>query len=137
MKVDIRNTCTTMPEQWIKTWRDLSNPCIYCSFLIQYLLGTPNNFRVVAYERNVTFSWSVPSVSTPITGYRLSCSPPPSSSSLPHSFTASGTYNLTGFYPDTSYNCSVVAYNMGSTGPPAIVSFTTKEDCELISFFQF
>jgi hypothetical protein len=87
-----------------------------------------DDFQAVASEREVTFSWSAPSVSTPITGYTLSCSPPPSSSSLPRNFTSPGTYNVTGFYPGTSYSCSLEAYNMDSRGPPAIVLFTTNED---------
>ena len=77
----------------------------------------------------MTFSWSAPRMSAPITSYNLSCSPSPSS--LPRSFTLSGTYTLTGFYPETSYVCSLVAYNGLSAGPMTYVAFTTKEDCKL------
>ena len=101
--------------------------------MYNFLLGTPDNFRAEPSERRVTFSWSAPSVLTTVIGYRLSCSPPPKHSSLPYLFTTPGTYNLTGFHPDTFYNCSLVAYSMNNTGPPAIATFSTREDCELIS----
>ena len=90
---------------------------------------TVTSFKAVAAERSVFFSWSAPNVSTPVTGYNLSCSPLPATS-LPLSFTTSGTYTVLGFYPDTSYNCSLVAYTAVSTGHPAIVLFSTTKDCE-------
>ena len=99
---------------------------------MQFFPDGLDDFRAaVVSERNVTFSWSTPTVPTPITGYNLSCSPPPSSSFLSHSFTTSGNHTVTGFHPDTSYNCSLVAYNMDSTGPTTMVMFTTSTDCEL------
>ena len=103
-------------------------PYLLCMYIPSVPLDTPENFQASAGEREVTFSWSAPSVSTPVTGYTLSCSPPPSS--LPLSFSQSGTHTLARFHPDTSYNCSLVAYNRYNIGPPATVIVATKEDCE-------
>ena len=97
-------------------------------------LKPPENFQATAGEREVTFSWSTPSISAPITGYNLSCSPSPSS--LPRSFTLSGMYTMTGFYPNTVYNCSLVSYNSYNTMRSAVI-FTTltsdHEDCKFQS----
>ena len=115
----------------MKTYTKLYNTVHIC---IHIGAPVPENFQAVPSEREVTFSWSAPSVSTPINGsvYTLSCTPPPSSSSLPSSFTTPGTYTLTGFYPDTLYECSLATYYVGITSPPATVVFSTSKDCELI-----
>ena len=87
-----------------------------------------------SWKRKVSISWSPPivHVSTPITGYTLSCSPSPAT--LPQSFPQSGTYTVAGLTPDTTYNCSLVAYNNHNTGPSAVATFATKDDCMLIAF---
>ena len=93
--------------------------------------GVPEMFVAVAGERQVTFSWSPPPVALRngvITSYTLSCSPSPSS--LPQSPSQPGTLTVSGFSPDTSYSCSVVASNSQGSGPPASISFTTQQDCE-------
>ena len=99
--------------------------------LVEVHCQTVTDFQAVASEREVKFSWEAPSVSTPVTGYILSCSPSPSLSPRQFFFETAGTYKQTGFYPDTFYNCSLVAYNEDTTGPPAIVTFSTTKDCEL------
>ena len=81
-------------------------------------------------EREVTFSWSPLPVTQHcgyLTNYTLSCSPSPSS--LPQSPSQSGPLTVTGFSPDTSYSCSVVANNGLGSGPPSTTTFTTLPDC--------
>ena len=81
-------------------------------------------------EREVTFSWSLLPVTQHrgyLTNYTLSCSPSPSS--LPQSPSQSGPLTVTGFSPDTSYSCSVVANNGLGSGPPSTTTFTTLPDC--------
>ena len=93
--------------------------------------GSPEGFEARAGEREIVFSWSLPPVverNGVITNYTLTCSPSPSS--LPQSPTQSGTLTVTGFSPNTLYSCSVAADNSRGSGPPAITSFTTLEDCE-------
>ena len=97
------------------------------SFVV--LLEAPANLQAAAGEREVTFSWSPPSAATPIIGYIISCSPSPAT--LPPTFPQSGTHTVGGFSPDTSYNCSVMAYTSQIIGPPATVVITTEEDCML------
>ena len=92
-------------------------------------LEAPANFQAAAGEREVTFSWSPPSAATPIIGYIISCSPSPAT--LPKTFFQSGTHTVGGFSPDTTYSCSVVAYNSQIIGPPATVAITTENDCML------
>ena len=90
-------------------------------------------FRAVAGEREVEFSWSPPAPTQQngvITSYPLSCSPSPSS--LPQSPSSqSGSLTATGFSPNTLYSCSLTAENSQGSGPPAVVTFTTEEDCKL------
>ena len=97
------------------------------SFIV--LLEAPANLQAAAGEREVTLSWSPPSAATPIIGYIISCSP--STAALPQTVFQSGTHTVQGFSPDTTYNCSVVAYNSQIIGPPATVVITTEEDCML------
>ena len=66
-----------------------------------------------------------------ITSYSFSCSPSPSS--LPQSSSQSGPLIVAGFSPNTFYSCSVVATNSHGSGPPANITFTTQQDCKLIS----
>ena len=96
----------------------------------------PEMFEAVAGQRQVNFSWSPPPViqhNGVITSYTLSCSPSPSS--LPQSPSQSGTLTVTGFSPDTSYTCSLVASNSQGSGPAANISFTTLEDCKIILLY--
>ena len=111
--------------------------------------GAPEMFPTVAGEREVTFSWSPLPVTQHrgyLRNYTLSCSPSPSS--LPQSPSQSGPLTATGFSPDTSYSCSVVANNGLGSGPPSTTTFTTLPDCmwvsgifaclcEVISFFPY
>ena len=96
--------------------------------------AAPEGFEADVGERQVVFSWSPPPVAQRngvITSYTLSCSPSPSS--LPQSPSQSGSLTVTGFSPDTSYSCSVVATNSQGSGPPANITFTTQQDCESVS----
>ena len=91
--------------------------------------AAPEMFAADAGERQVVFSWSPPPVTQRngvITSYTLSCSPSPSS--LPQSPSLSGSLTVTGFSPDTSYSCSVVATNSKGSGPPVNITFTTQQD---------
>ena len=93
-------------------------------------------FEAEVGQRQVVFSWSAPPVTQHnglITSYTLSCSPSPSS--LPHSSSQSGLLTVAGFSPDTSYTCSVVANNGLGSGPPALATFTTLQDCEFVVNF--
>ena len=98
--------------------------------------GTPEMFEACAGERQVNFTWSPPLQAIPvITYYTISCSPSPSS--LPQSLAAADflearpiTLLIAGFFPNTSYMCSVESGNNAGVGPPANVTFTTLPDCE-------
>ena len=95
--------------------------------------GYPEMFTAVAGQRQVNFSWSPPLPAQQngvIIGYMLSCSPSPSS--LPLSTSQSGSFTVTGFSPNTEYSCSVVASNGLGSGPPAVIIFSTQQDCEFI-----
>ena len=97
--------------------------------------GVPEMFVAAAGERQVNFSWSPPPVALRngvITSYTLSCSPSPST--LPQSPSQPDPLTVTGFSPDTSYSCSVVASNSQGSGPPASISFTTQQDCETVYY---
>ena len=88
-------------------------------------------FDVIAGQRQVNFSWSPPSLEDQngiITDYTLSCSPSPSS--LPLSFTQSGSFTVPGFSPNTEYSCSVVASNGLGPGPTSVIVFSTQKDCK-------
>ena len=92
--------------------------------------GAPEMFQRDVGKREVTFSWSpLPVIQHRgyLTNYTLSCSPSPSS--LPQSPSQSGPLTVTGFSPDTSYSCSVVANNGLGSGPPSTTTFTTLLDC--------
>ena len=96
------------------------------------LAGVPEEFEVEAGQRQVVFTWSPPPAtqhSESITNYTLSCSPSPSFLPQPPS-SQSGSLTATGFSPNTLYSCSLTANNNRGTGPPAITSFTTLEDCK-------
>ena len=86
-------------------------------------------FQAAVGEREVTFSWSPSSGSVSIIGYIVTCAPSPAT--LPQSFPQSGAHRVSGFSPQTSYNCSVAAYTSQTVGPPATVVFTTKEDSKI------
>ena len=98
-------------------------------------------FGAVAGEREVKFSWSPPPPTQQngvITSYTLSCSPSPSSLPQSPSSQSSGSLSVAGFSPNTLYSCSLTAENSQGSGPPAVVTFTTK-DCKLRipALFQF
>ena len=104
------------------------------SFYLSVPSGAPEMFEAVAGQRQVNFSWSPPPVTQHnglVTSYTLSCSPSPSS--LPQSPSQSGPLTVAGFSPDTSYSCSVVASNSQGSGPSALTTFTTMQDCELVT----
>ena len=91
-------------------------------------------FAAEISQRQVIFSWSPPLVAQRnglIISYTLSCSPSPTS--LPQFPSQSGLLMVTGFSPDTSYSCSVVANNSLGSGPPAHTTFTTIQDCKLFT----
>ena len=102
------------------------------SFCSSGLAGVPEEFEAEAGQRQVVFTWSPPPAtqhSGSITNYTLSCSPSPSS--LPQSPSSqSGSLTATGFSPNTLYSCSLTANNNRGTGPQAMTSFTTLEDCK-------
>ena len=115
---------------------------IYCTFtinFIDFLSITEHSyvatfeisviFQAAVGEREVTFSWSPSSGSVSIIGYIVTCAPSPAN--LPQSFPQSGAHRVSGFSPQTSYNCSVAAYTSQTVGPPATVVFTTKEDSKI------
>ena len=104
---------------------------VYYALYFAVPSGSPLMFEVLAEQRLVNFSWSPPPPSQQngiITNYSLSCSPSPSS--LPLSFSQSGSYIVGGFTPDTGYTCSVVASNGLGSGPPASKQFSMQPDCE-------
>ena len=88
--------------------------------------AVPVNFQAAVGKREVSFSWSPSSGSVSIIGYIVTCTPSPAT--LPQSFPQSGAHRVSGFSPQTSYNCSVAAYTSQTVGPPANVMFTTEED---------
>ena len=92
-------------------------------------VGTPENFEATPEKRTVTFFWSPPTVSAPISSYTLSCDPSPST--LPLTFAEAGKHSITGFYPDSCYDCSVIAnYDSSLSGTPTTIDFYTKQDCK-------
>ena len=104
---------------------------VLASFYLSVPSGAPRTFEAVAGQRQVNFSWSPPPVTQRnghITSYTLSCYPSPSS--LPPSPSQSGPLTVAGFSPDTSYYCSVVASNSQGSGPSALTTFTTSQDCK-------
>ena len=100
----------------------------YCHLhlLLYILLAVPVNFQAAVGKREVSFSWSPSSGSVSIIGYIVACTPSPAT--LPQSFPQFGDHRISGFSPETSYNCSVAAYTTQTVGPPATVVFTTEED---------
>ena len=94
--------------------------------ILNILLPVPVNFQAAVGEREVTFSWSPSSGSVSIIGYIVTCTP--SLATLPQSFPESGAHRVSGFSPQTSYNCSVAAYTSQTVGPSATVMFTTEGD---------
>ena len=100
----------------------------YCHLhlILNILLPVPVNFQAAVGEREVTFSWSPSSGSVSIIGYIVTCTPSPAT--LPQYFSQSGAHRVSGFSPQTSYNCSVAAYTSQTVGPSATVMFTTEED---------
>ena len=95
-------------------------------------VGTPENFRAKAAQREVEFSWSRPKVTAPISSYTLSCDPSPGT--LPLTVTEAGTHRIKEFYPDYFYWCSVVAnYGSSVSGPPATTDVCTEEDRKSIT----
>ena len=84
-------------------------------------------------ERQVNFTWS-PAIltrnNTTVTIYTLSCSPSPSS--LPLHLSQLASLTVTGFTPDTTYSCSVVANESIGYERPADTTFTTQQDCKSI-----
>ena len=103
-----------------------------CSSLFPAPTGSPEMFVPEAGQRQVNFSWSPPPVTQRngvLTNYTLSCSPSPSS--LPQSPSQAGPLTVAGFFPDSSYSCSVVATNIQGSGPPAHITFMTLQDCKL------
>ena len=92
-------------------------------------LESPQNFVAMPKTNNVIFSWHPPcNASATVTGYRLSCFPSPTY--FPRLFLEPGMHPVMGFDRDTTYSCSVVAYNNLNTGLPAFVVFEIK--CALI-----
>ena len=90
-------------------------------------------------ERQVNFTWSPAILTTnnrTITNYTLFCSPSPSPSSLPLSLSQSASLTVTGFTPDTTYTCSVVANRSLGYERPAATTFTTQQDCKLILYAE-
>ena len=90
-------------------------------------------FGAVAGEREVEFSWSPPPPTQQngvIISYTLSCSPSPTSLHQSPSSHSSGSLSVAGFSPNTLYSCSMTAENSQGSGPPAVATFTTQQDCK-------
>ncbi|CAI8045395.1 hypothetical protein GBAR_LOCUS25106 [Geodia barretti] len=53
---------------------------------------------------------------------------------------SSGSLSVAGFSPNTLYSCSMTAENSQGSGPPAVATFTTQQDCLFscvtINFFR-
>ena len=98
------------------------------------ILLLTGNVQVTSGERSVTFSWPPPSIVPveKITGYNISCSPLPTS--LPLSFSESGTHTVWGFSPNTTYNCSLETYSGQQMIQTVSLVITTKEDSKFQSF---
>ena len=95
----------------------------------------PTNFVVSASDpTTLQFTWSPPPAETHngvITSYTLSCLPDEEMINFPVTYTAAGTYTLSGFRAATMYNCSVYATTSGGSGPAALQTITTPDDGNL------
>ena len=102
----------------------------YCSILGPS--SPPTNFLVSSVSPyTLSFFWNPPPEETQngvITSYTLSCQPEQALPSLPVTYTAAGTYVISGFSAATLYNCSVFAATAGGSGPPALQMITTDDD---------
>ena len=117
--------------------------CLGTLRLTVYVMYVPSVvrevFEVEVGERQVNFTWSPAILTTnnrTITNYTLSCSPSPSPSSLPLSLSQPASLTVTGFTPDTTYTCSVVANRSIGYERPAGTTFTTQQDCKLILYAE-
>ena len=91
-------------------------------------MGPPLSLEVIVGATDVTFTWSLPQVTLrngEITGFTLSCFSG-GALMLRRSFSAPGTYKVSGFSSATAYNCSVVAVNSKGDGPPATLALRTQ-----------
>ena len=90
------------------------------------------NFVISALSPyNLQFSWNPPPVDAQngvIIAYTLSCQPEEALTSLPVTYTSTGTYVLSGFSAATVYNCSVYAATAGGSGPSALQTIATLDD---------
>ena len=115
--------------------------CLGTVRLTVYVMYVPSVvreiFEVEVGERQVNFSWSPAILTTNNSNYTLSCSSPsPSPSSLPLSLSQPASLTVTGFTPDTTYTCSVVANRSIGYERPAVTTFTTQQDCKLILYAE-
>ena len=92
----------------------------------------PTNFRITATSsENITVSWDPPpreSQNGMITAYTLTCQPQELETPLPVTYSAAGTYILSGFRPATSYNCTIFAATAGGNGPTTYQVVTLLAD---------
>lgn len=83
---------------------------------------------------SINVSWDPPPQQAQngnITAYSLTCQPEdPAQAMLPITYPAPGSYNLRGFSPATTYNCSVFASTAGGSGPSALQTVTLLDDGE-------
>ena len=115
-------------------WASVSSLCrVMISFSVPG--DIPLMFEAQAGQRQVTFSWSPPLLAKDrvTTSYTLSCSPSPSSLPLTTT-TLSGSLTVDGFTPNAAYTCYLVATIDVTPGPPANISFITREDCKIENY---
>ena len=71
------------------------------------------------------FSWDPPTTNEEIDGYRIACDP--STSQFPVTYATSGSQQIGGFTPATTYSCTVLVFNTGGDGPAATATATTSD----------
>ena len=88
---------------------------------------------------SIQFSWSPPPEDDQngiIIRYILTCRSEAQvvSEMFPMSYPAAGRYNISGFRPTITYNCSVYAVTLGGRGPSAVQVIIMPNDGTYVGF---
>ena len=84
----------------------------------------------------IVATWAPPPLNTHngiIVSYSLTCQRD-QELSIQATFPSAGSYNLSGFMPATTYNCTVFAATAVGSGPPAAQAVTLLDDGEINAF---
>ncbi len=98
----------------------------------------PTNFQIFAINpTSIQFDWSPPPEEDQngiITSYVVICQPEAETvpAILQTSYPTAGSYNISGFSPTITYNCSVYAVTAAGSGPAASQTITMPDDGKFV-----